>query len=80
MGSISKVVSTVTGGILGAPKIKRSEQAAQAFLDPNRGSEIAAARKRKAQAAAAAGRSNFRIDLTTGGEQSGQTRGGLTIG
>lgn len=85
MGGVKKLVSTVTGGLLdpliGGPEIpkakeKRIEQAAG--TDPNRGSEIAAAKKR--QMAASRGRSSFRIDLGGSGDDSAtQTRGGLSL-
>jgi hypothetical protein len=85
MGGVKKLVSTFTGGLLdpllGGPDIpkakeKRREQAAG--TDPNRGAEVAAARKRAA--AASRGRSSFRIDLGGSDTGSSQTRGGLNVG
>ena len=83
MGKAKNLVGTLTGCLLGGPDIPKPEKAPKAqetLVDPNRGAALSAARKRRLQAAGAAGRSAFRIDLTTGGASGGtQTRSGITI-
>lgn len=82
MGGIGNFVKSalgpLTGGLLGAPEVPKAKEARQQFLDPNRGKRIAAARK--AKGATAGGRNSLRIDLSNGGDDSSQTRSGLTIG
>ncbi|MGH2619833.1 MAG: hypothetical protein ACRDHG_04595 [Anaerolineales bacterium] len=85
MGSAKNIVGTLTGGLIPglAPDIKvpKAKRAQETQIDPNRGSQIAAARRKRLQQAAAAGRSAFRIDLSTGGGGTApQTRSGITIG
>lgn len=87
MGSISKLVGTLTGGLLGAPDVQEPDykgaQKQKGDVDPNRGEELAGARKRKLAAARRKGRSAFRIDLTTGaGGDDGNSaaRGPIQLG
>ena len=88
MGGIKKmlksVVGTATGGLLMKPDVPKMRMAKdnKSALDPQYGAQVSAAKRRKIAAAGAAGRSSFRIDLSSGssGSTSGQTRGGITIG
>lgn len=81
MGVVKNLLGTLTGGLLGQADIPKAKEARKqaAGTDPNRGAEIAAARRR--QAAASQGRSSFRIDLGSGAsnEAGKTTRGGVSI-
>jgi hypothetical protein len=79
MGGVSNIVGSLTGGLLGGPVVKpaKEAQAQKTNIDPNRGKSIAEAKKAKAAAAGAAGRSSLRIDLAGGEAQVG--RSGLRI-
>jgi hypothetical protein len=79
MGGVSNIVGSLTGGLLGGPEIKPQKQALaqKTNVDPNRGKAISEAKKAKAAAAGAAGRSSLRVDLTGGESQVG--RSGIRI-
>lgn len=81
MGKVSKAIgSAATGGLVGGPKTKdpnlNSPEVKKTDIDPDRGAQIAAAKKRKLAAGQGAGRSNLRIDLD---DKSDLTRGGISI-
>lgn len=80
---MAKSIGGLLGGLLGGEiaKPKKPPEAQKTQLDPDRGAQIAEARRRKFAQAQAAGRSNFRIDLGTGGggSSAGQVRGGIQI-
>ena len=77
---LSSVASTFTGGLIGGPEIKAPKvvqpKAQRTDIDPNRGAQIAAAKRRRAQAAKG-GRAGLRIDLA---DEQTQTRSGISIG
>lgn len=78
---VSNILGTLTGGLLGGPKIKEKKppKAQKTAIDPNRGAALAEARQQKRAAAARTGRSSLRIDLT-GDDTVQQTRSGIRIG
>lgn len=68
------------GSVLGfsqPEKPKPAPEPQKTMIDPNRGAQIAAANQKKRLQAAAAGASNFRIDLNKVDENS--TRSGVTV-
>ncbi|NIV37989.1 MAG: hypothetical protein GWN58_53815 [Anaerolineae bacterium] len=89
MGSVGKIIGTVTGGLLGSqevPEVKyqKPREIQKGDADPNRAEELAASRKRSKMIAARKGRNSFRIDMTGGlnyldDSESGGSRTSKTI-